>query len=317
MKLVTSTAIAALLLGAPAAFAADVYHQGGMKDEGPVERDYGRRGWSGFVITGMLGYASRDIKGSRTINGEGGFFCDEEVPNNGPDGIAGNADDSFDIVRTETPVVLSNFAGSGGDFSSEGLQGGVEFGYRRQMGGWVGELALGVNLDADSKKSASFATEHALTWEIPLDDQETITGSGFQSIEKQGDGTFVARLGHLFGSDQRMLIGVGGGLAVGRFNVKGGHDFDGDVEGLLSTRFDDTELAFGYVLEAYARYKIDNNWDAGILGQYKDFGTIKSGANTDFDTGGSGGLYAHVRDEAKFDVDEWTVKGTLTYTFDY
>lgn len=317
MKHVTKTALAALAVGlalAAPARAADLGgHGGGMKDDSSPVEGYRSNGWSGFVITGMVGYADRDIKGNRSINGEGGFWCMEEVKG-GPDGIEGNADD-HDKVRVEHPLIMSEFAGRDGDFSSTGIQGGVELGYRRQMAGWVGELSVGLDLDGNSKVSKEFETSHDL-WANGLPIDEILTGVGTMSIEKQGDIYAVLRLGRLIGEQQRLLVGVGGGLAVGRFNIKGGHAFDDDTGGLLSTSFDSTETAVGYVLEAYARYKLTQNLDAGLLGQYKDFGTIEASGHADPSIGDTGGLYAHVKDKASFDASEWVIKGTLTYTLD-
>jgi opacity protein-like surface antigen len=339
MKKIGLAALTAVLMSG-SAYAADVYQQGGgLKDE-PYQEGV-RRGWSGFVITGTLGYADRDIEGSRSINGEAGLY---RVDKNGPDrcdgftcfdsatgkfvpqaGFGGvgydpAADNTTDAVRYELPLIESLFSGDGGDFSSQGFQGGVEVGYRHQMGRWVPELALGLSIDADSQKSKSFLTEHAATLDATALGGPVVagvlTGEGFQSIEKEGDVYGTLRLGHTL--NDRLLIGVGGGIVAGRFNIKGGHDFDIDTSGILATSFNETETAYGYVLEAYAKYKLSKNVDFGILGQYKDFGDVSAGGNAKgFDQAnvlGPIGAYARVNDKASFDVDEWTIKGTLTYT---
>lgn len=317
MKQMTMAAVLALVIGSVAgqsAFAADILGRGGLKDE--AVSDGPSRNWSGFVVTGMLGYASRDVKADRIISGEGGFYCLKEVKG-GPDGIEGNADDR-DLVREEIPLIGASGSGAS-SFDSNGLTGGAEIGYRRQMmGGWVGEVALGIDVDANSKVSRSFATEFDLK-SIPAGlDAGTLTGAGSMSFEKQGDVYATLRMGHTLGSDQRLLVGLGGGVVAGRFNLKGAHDIDGDGDGLLSTRFDDTETAIGWVVEAFGRYKLSNNLDFGILGQYKDFGSISSSGKADPSVpfNDNAGLYAHVNDKASADVTEWDVKATLTYTFD-
>lgn len=336
----------ATLAAVGGANAADIYNQGGSTKDAPGDSSAPAI-WSGIAITGMIGYANRDIDGGRTINGEAGFYRTDK---NGPDrkttctsqnhagaanyqdrcGTDFNVDDTDEPARYELPLLLTDFA-KDGDFSSDGIQGGVELGFRRQMGGWVPEVAIGLNIDGNSKTSQSYDTVHALTLDpagafggpYPIDPADAaLLGRGSLSIEKEGDVYAVARLGHVFGDDQRVLVGVGAGVVAGRFNIKGAHAFDGDTAGTFSTQYDETETAIGYALEAYARYKMARNVDFGLLGQWKDFGNVSASGNASKDFPGTRtagnpiGLYGRVSDKADFNASEFVVKGTLTYTID-
>jgi hypothetical protein len=336
-KLLLTVSLLALTSGS--ALAADL-GRGGLKD-GPAYDGGGHPAiWTGFTVGASAGWGNQNIDASRTIRGEGGLFrndtkdedgktaCEHtpQAENYGWCGTDFTADDTASPVRYEYPIISTLF-NDDGDFDSSGLQGGLELGYRNQVNRWVFEGAVGGNLDAGDGKSRSYDTVHAVTIDpkglfggpYPVDpDDFALTGRGSLSIEKRGDIYGALRVSRLIDSEGRFAVGVGAGLTVGYFNIKGQHAFDGDDAGVLSTRYDESKASVGYMLEAFGRYKLTHNLDAGLIVTYKDWGSVQAGAATEisFNEDGSAGLYARVNDRAKADVTETAVKAALTYTFD-
>lgn len=235
-------------------------------------------------------------------------------------------DDTETPIRYDTVLAIANFIGAQ-EFDASGLQGGLELSRRNQYGGWVFEAAIGGNLDGAGSASETYNTLSNVTIDpnglfgdpYPVDEDDfALTGRASLSVEKQYDVYAMFRAGHVFGSEGRLLLGAGIGPVLGRFKVKGAHDFDIDTDGLASTGFDSDETAFGLGVEAFAKYKLDRNWDFGVKGRYVNFAEIDASdsASVDFPYGDSGkGLYANVSDKATIDADEWSVLGTVTYTF--
>lgn len=346
MKRLTAALAATLAFAAPAA-AADI-DTGTFKDAPVVDSTPAI--WQGWTVTGSIGWANQNIDARRTITGEAGKYLDgigegdkycraEDVDEEDvtpetaqpkffkhcPEGFVPRHIDSEaelalfspDIRYESAPIASSEFSRSD-EFDTSGLQGGIELGYRLQYPGstFVPELAVGANFDAANGKSREYDTLHTVT----IDPEDfALTGHGTLAIEKRYDLYAVARLSALLGSDQRLAVGAGAGVVSGSFNVKGSHAFDGDEGGLLTTSYNENKTSIGYVLEAFARYKLDRNWDLGVIATYKDFGSfsVGDGAAHDHEFGDSGkGIYARVNDRTKVEATETAIKGTLTYTFD-
>ena len=345
-KLLLTASVLAMTCGS--AMAADL-GRGGLKD-GPVSYDTSGSPaiWTGWTFGGNVGWASREISGRRSITASKNAVYDE-VPNGstcrGSDANGFNHYYSYDnVVKPEgeqekdaeplstidlfCKVYQAEFVHDD-NFDSDGLQGGIEVGRRIQSGGWVFQAAIGVNIDADSKVSREYDTKLVETlddYRLPYADPQT--GHAFASVEKQGDVQAVLRVGRLLDSEQRLLVGIGGGLAAGRFKVSGHHEFDGgstssvgdsiiDDSGLLTTNYSDTKTAIGYVLEAFATYKITPNLDLGILAQYKDFGSfsVADSVSTGAYDFAIGTWEKSAHDRMEVDANETTIKATLTYTF--
>lgn len=337
-RLLLSASLLALI--SSSAMAADL-GRGGLKDGPGYDAGGSPAIWTGWTVTGSVGIANQEYENRRSITGEGGFFrqdtkgedgktaCEHkpETENYGWCGTDFTADDTANPVRYETPLAAIDFLRRE-TFDTSGLQGGLEVGRRIQSGNFVFEIALGGNLDAGDGDRSSFDTVHAVTIDpkgnfggpYPIDtDDFALTGHATQEVSKNYDLYAVLRAGAALGSDQRLLISGGVGIVSGSFNLKGSHVFDGDTDGLFTTRYDEDDNAIGLLVELSAKYKLAKNWDAGVIGTYKDFGTVSAGSSASKDLAnedGSAGLYARVNDRHSADVDEWAVKGTLTYTFD-
>lgn len=303
-------------------------------------------------ITGEGGFFKNDKKGADRITEDGSYchkngndaddFSGDVAPigYHCPDGFYKKtvndeaeiahfgADDTANDVRYETPLAAIDFLRRE-TFDTSGLQGGLEVGRRIQSGNFVFEVALGGNLDAGDGDRSSFDTVHAVTVDpkgsfggpYPIDtDDFALTGHATQEVSKNYDLYAVLRAGAALGSDQRLLISGGVGIVSGSFNLKGSHVFDGDTDGLFTTRYDEDDNAIGLLVELSAKYKLAKNWDAGVIGTYKDLGTVSAGSSASqdfaFNEEGTKGVYARVNDRHSADVDEWAIKGTLTYTFD-
>lgn len=316
---------------------------------GAANQDYDTR----RTIRGEGGFFKEDTKGADRLT-EDDRFChkegndstdfSEDTPQFGykcPDGFFSRkindedeiahfgADDTVDPVRYETPLAITNFLRDEA-FETSGFQGGVEVSRRMQSGGWVFEAALGANFDSGDSDRSEYKTQHGITFNpdglgghdlIVIDPEDSfLTGEGTLEVSKDHDIYGVLRAGHTLDSDERILIGGGIGLVRGSFKLAGTHSFDGDTDGLFDTKFNTDESAVGVLFEAYGRYKISRNVDFGILGTYKDFGSISANDSAshdfDFNEAGTKGVYARVSDKVSADIDEWAVKGTLTYTFD-
>lgn len=250
------------------------------------------------------------------------------------------ADDTIDPARYEIPLAASHFSRSE-ELDESGFQGSFELGRRVQNGGIIFEGAIGVSIDATGAASSSYDTEFDLAANPDLPEWKAdkiaddcangkngcfLNGEGFLSVKKTHDIYAVIGAGVPLGSDQRLAIGVRGGAVLGFFDVKGAHHFDGDIDGDFDTAFSSSENKIGGLIGGYARYKLTNNIDAGLLVSYKAFSKIKAGdsASKDFPSDHchhcaddeERGLAASVNDRVSIDPSEWAIKGTLTYTFD-
>ena len=229
-----------------------------------------------------------------------------------------------DDNRFETPLATSKFSRQE-DLESSGFQGGVEIGRRVQNGSLILEAAIGGNIDAGGGDKSSYKTSHDVTLDPsgiiggPKTFDDALAGQGALSVEKLYDLYAVVGAGVPLGSDQRFALGARAGIVRGTFNIKGSHSFDGDTAGLFNTAYDSDESAFGFLVEGYARYKVTENLDAGLLVSYKQFGDIDASdtAAKDFafSEDGKTGAYARVNDRTTVDPSEWAIKGTLNYTF--
>ncbi len=339
LRFASATAIAAIM--ATQAFGADIY-QGGLKDA-PYTPD--RALWTGWTATVGAGWANHNFDTSRTIHGSLNHYSIDtkgedrksacrgkwaDVENwNDICGTDFTADDTIDPVRYEIPLAESHFSRNE-ELDESGFQGSFELGRRLQNSGFIFEAAIGVSVDAAGAASSSYDTQHAITIDpdglfggpVAVDpDDFALTGVGSLSVEKTHDIYAVIGAGVPLGSDQRLAIGARGGVVLGFFDVKGAHHFDGDADGDFDTAFSGGKSKIGGIVEGYARYKLTDNVDAGLLVSYKAFSDIKAGdsAEKDFPLNvhdGDNGLVGRVNDRVSINPSEWAVKGTLTYTFD-
>lgn len=309
MKISTLAAGVALsALMATGAVAADVYTgDKSLKDDGNYVNG-AVHNWSGWYLTGKLGVSRQNYKGSHTGTGEKGEI-DEETTGEGDA-----------AVTTFTDVPLKVWSGSSAiDLESDdNLDGEVELSYiGRVGGGLVVEPFLSVSAPLGGK---SVGTEFAYQQirynadDLSVDNDE-LEGTGTFSVKKRLDGVAGLKLGF---TASRFYFYGGGGLAYGRFNVKGSHDTDAAPggmydDGALASGFDKTEGAFGYALMLGTKYALTSRVMLGVEGQYKDFGSIDVGSSTRIDGAyGNDERYVSAGGRNSVDVDEFAIKGTVT-----
>jgi opacity protein-like surface antigen len=275
MKLVTSTAIAALLLGAPAAFAADVYHQGGMKDEGP-QREYRTGTHGGWYIKGNLGIAQGDRDVNMDLKREKGTFEIEtgDTPEDAPEGFEPTE------TRVETPQWIDRLVGGESkDLEATVFGGELSYLYQRPGSRFGFEVGLGGTGYANSETKHGFEDASATIIGGSLSDPDTCTNfcvgdeagttqSGFLSVKRQFDVDLVGRVHYFLMED--LALNAGGGLSVARAKLKGGATTNSPIGGgAYDTDFDDTDTSIGYVLTAGATWWISDRWTLGLVYDYK------------------------------------------------
>lgn len=301
-------ALAVALISSTAVRGADI--NGSLKDDANYASG-SVMNWSGWYLTGKLGVSQQSYKGSHVGTGEKGEI-ESETEGEGDDAIT---------TFTDHPIYVWDGAKAIDLESDENLDGEVELSYIQRLGGGLVVepfVSVSAPLGGSSVKTGEF-TYQQIRYDVDDDmsvDNDMLEGKGFLSVKKQLDGVAGLKLGF---TANRFYFYGGGGLAVGRFNLKGGHDTDAAPDatygdGLLASSFDKSETAFGYALVVGTKFAMTNRIMLGVEGQYKDFGSLDAGSSTRID-----GAYHEDSDpyvtaggRNKVDVDEWAIKGTVT-----
>lgn len=254
MKLLTSTAIAVLLLGAPVAQAADIFNgPGSLKDDSGVPGT--AVNWTGFYFGGQVGWSNsnHNLRGADTIDlGK----CTAALASG--DKVASYNHNAADCLKTAgqvwTPDIHTDKSDSIDGANSSGVFGGGTIGGDLMRGRYV----FGVFGDYNFS-GADFKSNHS---EFGPDGKLIEGHSGSQSIEDGDSWIVAARAGYLFGEDKRALLYVLGGYGQADATFTG---FTSDKDGKPTKK----DVTFsGFVAGAGGEYALTRNIFLGIEWQH-------------------------------------------------
>lgn len=336
--------------GAPA-FAADVFHPGGMKDDGPAPERAARSDHSGFYITGDLGVANGNRSVSRTndrgvdlditepaysavldANHDGTVSDDERA-------AASAALDTVNIPHTisadsiNIPLIADRLGiGADADFSATVFGG--ELSYLYQVNRRIGfEVGVGVTFYGNSDSSFSYTdasgkyvggtaladanfggTNVCDVLATCAGDTSHFPQSGFVNVERNYDIDLIGRL-HYFLND-RISVSAGGGISFARANISGGTVDDTGIVSGLDTAFSKDDYSIGYVVNAGLNYWILDYVRLSAEYSYKHHNFSADSSAADSVNLGTPGvdLNGHAHDRVNVEDDVHAIKARVGIT---
>ena len=282
-RLPTYVAALALLVGAGAANAADLYSGGSTKDPLATGLPAATAAWTGFYIGANIGYGFDGTRDTLSITH---YDKTTGLPVSGDGG------------KLEAPVV-------------DGVVGGVQLGYDKQFGSFVLGVATDFNLSglAGSKSKTGSQTDSE------SQDVQKDTNTFSQIIDWYG--TVRARAGVAVGP---VLLYGTGGLAYGDVRDKVAHSYSltpgtgsSTAGGSFGDQWTNYGVQTGYVVGGGAEYR-SGNWGVDVSYQYINLGSQTiSGTFWDHANFPAPGVASGTVGTSSINSDFHTVKVGLNY----